>query len=88
MNHLRYVVVRREVEWKIVQGGRRYSGSYPSKGQALCAAIEFAEKDGCAGHLVEVLVGHEDGHFLTEWTFGRDARPDAAAPPILTPNRK
>jgi hypothetical protein len=66
MNHLRYVVVRREAEWTIVQGGRRYSGSYPSKRQAVCAAIEFGEKDGHAGRRVEVLVGHEDGHFLTE----------------------
>jgi hypothetical protein len=88
MNYLRYVVVRREDEWKIVQGGRRYSGSYPSQKQALCAAIEFAERDCQAGRRVEVLVRHEDGHFLTEWTFGRDLRLDAAASPILTPNRK
>jgi hypothetical protein len=87
MNQVRYVVVRREAEWKIVRAGRRYSGSYPSKRQALCAAIEFAEQDGHAGRRVEVLVRHEDGHFLTEWVFGRDLHPDAAARPILTPNR-
>ena len=87
MNHLRYVVVRREDEWKIVRGGRRYSGSYPSKRQALSAAIEIAETDGHAGRRVEVLVGHEDGHFLTEWIFGHDPRPDTSARPILTPNR-
>jgi hypothetical protein len=86
--NLRYVVVRREDEWKIVQGGRRHSGSYPSKRQALCAAIEFAERDGHAGRRVEVLVHQEDGHFSTEWIFGRDLRPDAAARPIVTPNRK
>jgi hypothetical protein len=34
-----------------------------------------------------VLVRHEDGHFLTEWAFGRDLHPDAAARPILTPSR-
>jgi hypothetical protein len=88
MNHLRYVVLRREGEWKIVQAGRRYSGSYPSKRQALCAAIEFAELDGRAGRRVEVLVRHEDGHFFTEWIFGHDPQPDATARPILTPNRK
>jgi hypothetical protein len=88
MNRLRYVVVRREDEWEIVQGGRRRSGSYPSQKQALSAAIEFAERDGHAGLRVEVLVRHDDGHFLTEWTFGRGLRPDAAAQPILTPNRK
>jgi hypothetical protein len=85
--NLRYVVVRREKEWKIVQGGRRYSGSYPSKRQALCAAIEFAEQDGRAGRRVEVLVHEEDGHFLTEWTFGRGLAADAEAQPILTPIR-
>ena len=87
MNQVRYVVVRREAEWKIVRAGRRYSGSYPSKRQALCAAIEFAEQDGHAGRRVEVLVRHEDGHFLTEWVFGRDPDPDAAARPVLVPSR-
>lgn len=84
--NLRYVVVQREHEWKIVQGGRRYSGSYPSQRQAVSAAIEFAERDGHAGRRVEVLVRQEDGHFSTEWIFGRDPRSDAAARPILTPN--
>jgi hypothetical protein len=88
MSHLRYVVLRREGEWKIVQGGRRHSGSYPSKRQALCAAIAFGEKDGHAGRRVEVLVGHEDGHFLTEWIFGRDPGCDEAARPIVMPGRK
>jgi hypothetical protein len=90
MNHLRYVVVRRGAEWKIVQGGRRYSGSYPSRGEAVRAAIEFAkrEKDSCSGRPVEVLVRHEDGHFLTEWTLGHDPHPVEAARPILMPNRK
>jgi hypothetical protein len=88
MKHLRYVVVRREGEWRIVQGGRLWSGSYPGKRQALCAAIEFGEQDGRAGRRVEVLVGHEDGHFLTEWIFGRDPRCDDAARPIVTPSRK
>jgi hypothetical protein len=87
MNHLRYVVVRREGEWEIVQGGRRYSDTYPSKAQALYAAIGFAEKEGHAGRRVEVLVGDEDGHFLTEWIFGQDPNPEAVARPILTPNR-
>jgi hypothetical protein len=86
--NLRYVVVRREDEWKIVQAGRRHSGSYPSKRQALCAAIAFAEQEGQAGRRVEVLVCQEDGHFSTEWIFGRELAPDAAARPMLTPIRK
>jgi hypothetical protein len=65
-----------------------YSASYPSKRQALCAAIEFAERDGRAGRRVEVLVRQEDGRFSTEWIFGRDLRPEQAAQPMVTPNRK
>jgi hypothetical protein len=84
MNHLRYVVVRREGEWKIVQGGHRYADAYPSKRRALCAAIAIAEREGQSGRRVEVLVGHEDGHFLTEWIFGQE--PDAVVRPVLTPN--
>jgi hypothetical protein len=86
--NLRYVIVRREDEWKIVQGGRRYSGSYPSQRQALCAAIELAERDGTAGRRVEVLVRQEDGHFSTEWIFGRDLPSRAAERPMLMPSRK
>ena len=75
MHNLRYVVWDYEGEWKIVRGGRRFSGSYPSKSQAMCAAIECAEKDAHTGQPAEVLVRHEDGCFLTEWTFGRDPHP-------------
>jgi hypothetical protein len=86
MTHVRYVVLRRETEWKIVQGARRYSGAYPSRTQAVSAAIGFAEQDSQAGRRVEVLVRDEDGHFLTEWIFGN---PHAeAAAPILTPTRR
>ena len=87
MTHLRFVVVRHEAEWKIVQGGRRHSGTYSSRGQAVRAAVELAERDGSVGRFVEVLVRQEDGHFLTEWTFGRDPSPVEAARPILMPKR-
>ena len=86
--NLRYVVMRREDEWKIVQADRRHSGSYPSQRQALCAAIAIAEQDSRAGRRVEVLVRQEDGHFLTERIFGCELAPDAAARPMLTPIRK
>jgi Uncharacterized protein conserved in bacteria (DUF2188) len=86
--NLRYVVMRREDEWKIVQGGRRHSGSYPSQRQAVGAAIAIAERDGHAGRRVEVLVRQEDGHFSTEWMFGRELASDAAVRPMLTPVRK
>jgi hypothetical protein len=48
------------------------STNFPSKAQALCAAIELAEKDGKRGHAPEVLVRHEDDRFITEWVYGED----------------
>jgi hypothetical protein len=83
MHHLRYVVLYQDGNWKIVRAGRRYSGAYPSKTQAMYAAIEYAEKDG--SHDAEVLVRHEDGRFMIEWMFGQDAHRSDAARPM--PNR-
>jgi hypothetical protein len=80
----RYIVVNQEFGWQIIHGGRRFPGDYSSKTQAICSAIAFAEQDGNAGRRAEVLVRHEDGRFLVEWAFGRDARPDEAARPIVT----
>lgn len=88
MHSARYVVLNQDGHWKIVQGGRRYSGSYPSKMQAMCAAIEYAERDGGAGFEAKVLVRHEDGRFITEWMFGHDARPTADARPTVFLDKK
>ena len=57
---------------------------FPSKAQALCAAIGLAEKDGKRGHAPEVLVRHEDDRFITEWVYGKDLHPDEAARPAAT----
>jgi hypothetical protein len=74
MHNSRYIVLYQDGKWKIVRAGRRYSNTYSSKTQAMCAAIEFAEKDGDAGREAEVLVRHEDGRFMMEWMFGHDLR--------------
>jgi hypothetical protein len=88
MLNTRYVVVSQESRWKIVQGGRRFPEAYPSKTQAICRAISFAEQDGDAGRRAEVLVRHEDGHFVTEWVYSQDLHPEKAArPPVLPRNR-
>lgn len=81
----RYIVVNQESRWKIVQGGRRFPGDYPSKTQAVCSAIAFAEQDGNAGRRAAVVVRHEDGRFVTEWVFGQDLRADDAARPWVVP---
>ncbi len=44
MHNPRYIVVKEEGEWQIRQAGRHFSVSYSSKTQALCAAIELAER--------------------------------------------
>ena len=78
MLHSRYVVLSEESGWQIVRGGRRYPETYPSKIQAVRGAIAYAERDGLAGHRAEVMVRHEDGHFITEWVYGEDLHPDKA----------
>lgn len=75
----RYVVVSEESRWRIVRGGRRFPETYPSKTQAVCSAIAFAERDGLAGRRAEVMVRHEDGHFITEWVYGEDLHQKKAA---------
>jgi hypothetical protein len=75
MHRLRYVILHQADGWQIVRGGRRYSDHYPNKGQAFLAAIGFAHEDGRHGHRAEVLVRHDDGRYVTEWTFGRDPHP-------------
>jgi len=83
MLNSRYVVVSEESRWQIVRGGRRYPETYASKTQAVCSAIAIAEMDGLAGRRAEVMVRHEDGHFITEWVYGEDVHPEKAAPPRL-----
>jgi|SRR5689334_5841575 hypothetical protein len=79
MLNSRYVVVSEESRWQIVRGGRRFPETYPSKTQAVCSAIAFAERDGLAGRRAEVMVRHEDGHFITEWVYGEELHPDKVA---------
>jgi hypothetical protein len=87
MLHLRYVVMRRERDWTIVQAGHRHADFYPSRREALTAAIECAERDGKAGFHVEVLVREDDGRFLTQWSSTRVSRSEETTPPLLTPYR-
>jgi hypothetical protein len=69
-----YFVIRHRGQWKI-RAGYRTTAAYPSKTHAICAAIDFAEKDGMAGRPAQVLVQDDDGHFRTVWIYGRDPYP-------------
>jgi hypothetical protein len=84
MRHSRFVVVSEEEHWTIVQGSKGHIGSYATKTQAMCAAIEFAEQAGQDRGVGEVLVRHEDGRFLMEWRFGDDPHSPKAERPVLT----
>src|SRR5262245_52185337 len=86
MHNPRYIVVNEDSGWRIVQGGRRYPGSFSSKTLAIVAAIGFARRDGDAGHCGEVLVRHEDGRFATEWVFGREQPANGTARLELGPH--
>jgi len=81
MSRSRYVDVNHEGDWQVRNVHRRVASSFPSKAQALCAAIELAEKDGEGGQSPEVLVRHEDDRFITEWVYGEDVHPDDTARP-------
>ena len=74
-------MINRNGDWQIKSASRHVAATFPSKAQALCAAIELAEHDGTRGHAPEVLVRHEDDHFITEWVYGKDPHPDDAARP-------
>jgi hypothetical protein len=77
----RYVVMNHNGAWEIKNAHRRVTATFPSKAQALCAAIELAEHDGVHGHAPEVLVRHEDERFIMEWVYSVDLHPDEAARP-------
>ena len=81
MHKSRYVVMNQNGGWQIRNVYRHVTSIFPSKAQALCAAIELAEKDRERGHAPEVLVRHEDDRFITEWVYGDDLHPDDAARP-------
>jgi hypothetical protein len=80
MSQAQYFVVRDGGHWRI-KAGYRHTGSFDSKSQAMCAAIDYAEKDGQTGREAQVLVEGEDRRFSVEWTYGRDPYPSTPARP-------
>ena len=76
LEQAQYFVIRHKGEWRI-RAGYRTTAPYASKAQAMCAAIDFAEKDGMAGREAEVLVQDDQRHFRTVWIYGRDPYPAA-----------
>ncbi|HLH96027.1 MAG TPA: DUF2188 domain-containing protein [Xanthobacteraceae bacterium] len=65
MHQHRYIVVSEREGWKIVRGSPRPPVPYPTKREAVSAAMDFAARDGFAE--AEVVVRQEDGYFATMW---------------------
>jgi hypothetical protein len=57
--------------WCIKYHNRKI-GPFPSRQDAINAAIEAAQGSGCVGDETEVLVEAEDGSFRTIWTYGQE----------------
>jgi hypothetical protein len=83
MPKAQYFVLNHQGEWKI-KAGYRFIGPFGSRAHALCAAIDYAEKDGQAGRDAQVLVEGEDRIYRIKWTYGRDPYPNKAARPLAT----
>ena len=63
----RYIVVKQESGWQIVQAGRHFPANYPNMTQALRSAIALAQWATTAGRRPAVLIRDEDGRFFTVW---------------------
>jgi Uncharacterized protein conserved in bacteria (DUF2188) len=82
------VVSGRNSEWEVRRANSRVTETFPSKAQALCAAIELAEKDGARGDAPGVLVRHENDRFIKGWVYGQDLHPNDAARPAGRTKRR
>jgi hypothetical protein len=74
MPHARYFVLQDGDAWLIRLDDESF-GPYGSKTAAMLFAIDAAQKLGEYGQEAEVCLMGENGHFLTEWAYGRDAYP-------------
>jgi hypothetical protein len=86
MAEVRYLVVKRNGEWKITVGSVQM-GPYRDRIDAIDAAIELADHDGRDGRDSQVLVRGEDKQLRIEWTYGRDPYPEypESLPPTKNP---
>ena len=75
MPNSRYFIVRIDDGWAIRFAGGDF-GPYQTQQEAMMFAVDAAQRLGEArGENAEVCLLGENGHFLPEWTFGRDTYP-------------
>jgi hypothetical protein len=78
MPDARYFIVQHDDQWSIRFNDEEY-GPYKTKAEAMLFAIDAAQKLGEYGDNAQVVLMGEDGHFHTEWTYGRDSVPSRSA---------
>jgi hypothetical protein len=72
MPQSRYFVVRdTDDTWTIQFEGESF-GPYKSQSEAMLFAVDAARKLGQRGDTAEVCLMGIDGHFRSEWTYGRE----------------
>ena len=74
MPNSRYFIVQKDDGWVIQFAGDDF-GPYHTRREAMLFAVDAAQKLGEKGENAEVCLLGENGHFLPEWTFGRDTYP-------------
>jgi hypothetical protein len=75
MNLARYFVLSTGKEWLVTLDGS-VMGRYPSRTEAIEAAIIMADLMGAMQYDADVVLEAEPGSALeTVWTYGRDGRP-------------
>jgi hypothetical protein len=79
MPDARYFIVQHDDRWTIKFNDEEY-GPYKTKDEAMLFAIDAAQKLGEFGDNAEVVLMGEDGHFHTEWSYGREAVPSPSSP--------
>jgi hypothetical protein len=75
MPHSRYFIAETADGWMIRFADAAF-GPYQTRQEAMMFAVDAAQRLGEArGENAEVCLLGENGHFVPEWTFGRDSYP-------------
>jgi hypothetical protein len=74
MPNSRYFIVQKDEDW-VIRFGNEDFGPYRTRQEAMLFAVDAAQKLGESGQNAEVCLLGENGHFHSEWTFGRDSYP-------------
>jgi hypothetical protein len=77
MPQSRYFVVRNADDTWMIQFQGEAFGPYKTQSEAMLFAIDAARKLGKRGDTAEVCLMGIDGHFRSEWAYGRESTAQA-----------